>query len=116
MTPKTVTEIQRFVTDEMTKANIRGAEIDRRGVDGVALHVRRTFSVEGQVALTLKYTGDNDKNEPQFRAIIETTFPSSIREGAAMVAFMVVVQELTLLGVTLQAQLDEFEVIMKKDK
>ena len=74
--------------------------------DSVTLEVRYSFTVHGAVHLHHKYDVDGG-----FTPVVETNFPSTHRDGAEMVLFAQIVEDLTRVAVRLQVFMNQFEIV-----
>ena len=115
MSKKTMTEVIEFAAEQMTAAGIRNASVDVAKT-GTHLIVRRTFGVEGAVSVTFGLSHQHVGKERIERLVpyVRVNVPARDGRVVEMVAFMHMVQELTLFAASLQVQLDEFEIPMSE--
>ena len=111
MSKKTVTEVTEFAAEQMKAAGIRNASVDVAKMS-VYLNVRRTFGIEGSVSVTFEVVQRQigKENVGRFVPYVRINLPARNGRVVEMMAFMHLTQELTMFAVSLQAQLDEFEI------
>ena len=114
---KTIADVLAFAVEQFKAANIRNAKIEAGPIISsyATMNVRRSFGIEGTITVrastfrpTETATGECELN---MVPTVEVSFVGSQRDVVRATAFMHLVNELTLLAASLQAQIDEFEVV-----
>ena len=102
---KTMQEVIEFVAEEFEAARVRNAQVDKTQ-SSAYLQVRRSFAVEGAIAL--KFVPDAKAKNWQPKLTVN--FPACNKGLVEATAFLHLVTELVPLAASIQAQVDEFEV------
>jgi hypothetical protein len=112
---KSIEEVSAFAVEQLKAASIRNAVIHTSTIGSeVCLQVRRAFAIEG--AINVHYVPllrDNPKEVDGWTPVVTVNFPACNKKIVEATAFLHLVQELTLLAASLQAQLNEFTIPMK---
>jgi hypothetical protein len=107
---KTLQEVIAFAANELRTTFIRNAVIEAN-TSSAYLTVRRTFAVEGTVSVMFEVCPPAKKGGTfTYKPKVSVNFPACNKDALKGAAFMFLVNELVPLAVSLQTQLDEFEI------
>jgi hypothetical protein len=107
---KSLEEAISFAANELKAALIRNAVVEAN-TSSAYLTSRRTFAVEGTVSVMFEVCPPAKKSDPfGYKPKVSVNFPACNKDALKGAAFMFLVNELVPLAVSLQTQLDEFEI------